>query len=132
LKLHTSTLRTAVSYAIRKASELKECYIIRYADDLKIMCRTRDEAERMFIAVKFWLKERLNLEISPEKSKITNLRKKPSEFLGFKIKAVVKGMKRVANSTIKPKAIVKIRWLLSTGNRSAQVGAAVKAENLME
>jgi len=94
--------------AIRKASELKECYIIRYADDLKIMCRTRDEAERMFIAVKFWLKERLNLEISPEKSKITNLRKKPSEFLGFKIKAVVKGLKRVANSTIKPKAVVKI------------------------
>lgn len=94
--------------AIRKASELKECYIIRYADDLKIMCRTRDEAERMFIAVKFWLKERLNLEISPEKSKITNLRKKPSEFLGFKINAVVKGLKRVANSTIKPKAVVKI------------------------
>lgn len=94
--------------AIRKASELKECYIIRYADDLKIMCRTRDEAERMFIAVKTWLKERLNLEISSEKSKITNLRKKPSEFLGFSIKAVVKGIKRVANSRIKPKAVVKI------------------------
>jgi 5-methylcytosine-specific restriction endonuclease McrA len=94
--------------AIRKVSELKECYIIRYADDFKIMCPTRDVAERMFIAVKLWLKERLNLEISPEKSKITNLRKKSSEFLGFKIKAVVKGMKRVANSTIKPSAVVKI------------------------
>ena len=94
--------------AIRKASELKECYIIRYADDLKIMCRTRDEAERMFMAVKLWLKERLNLEISSEKSKITNLRKKPSEFLGFSIKTVVKGTKRVANSRIKPKAVVKI------------------------
>ena len=94
--------------AIRKSSELKECYIIRYADDLKIMCPTREVAERMFIAVKRWLKERLNLEISPEKSKITNLRKKSSEFLGFKIKAVVKGMKRVANSNIKPSAIVKI------------------------
>ena len=94
--------------AIRKASELKECYIIRYADDFKIMCPTRDVAERMFCAVKLWLKERLTLEISPEKSKITNLRKKSSEFLGFKIKAVVKGMKRVANSTIKPNAIVKI------------------------
>jgi group II intron reverse transcriptase/maturase len=94
--------------AIRKASELKECYIIRYADDLKIMCRTRDEAERMFTAVKLWLKERLNLEISPEKSKITNLRKKSSEFLGFKIKAIAKGMKRVANSNIKPSAVVKV------------------------
>src|SRR5665648_698527 len=89
--------------ALRKASKLKECYIIRYADDLKIMCRTRSEAERMFMAVKLWLKERLDLEISPEKSKITNLRKRPSEFLGFSIKAVVKGPKRVANSRIKTK-----------------------------
>jgi len=94
--------------ALRKASKLKECYIIRYADDLKIMCRTRSEAERMFMAVKLWLKERLDLEISPEKSKITNLRKRPSEFLGFSIKAVVKGPKRVAYSKIKPKAVLKI------------------------
>jgi len=94
--------------AIRKGSKLKECYIIRYADDFKIMCRTRDEAEKMYIAVKKWLKERLNLEISPEKSKITNLRKKTSEFLGFSIKAVVKGKKRVANSKIKPDAVNKI------------------------
>jgi RNA-directed DNA polymerase len=94
--------------AIRRGSKLKECYIIRYCDDFKIMCPTRDVAERMFVAVKLWLKERLNLEISPEKSKITNLRKKSSEFLGFKIKAVVKGRKRVANSNIKPSAVVKI------------------------
>jgi len=72
------------------------------------MCRTRDEAERIFIAIKLWLKERLNLEISPDKSKITNLRKKTSEFLGFSIKAVVKGKKRVANSKIKSDAIAKI------------------------
>jgi hypothetical protein len=62
----------------------------------------------MFIAVKLWLKKRLNLEISPEKSKITNLRKKTSEFLGFSIKAVIKGKKRVANSKIKPDAVAKI------------------------
>lgn len=72
------------------------------------MCRTRDEAERIFIAVKMWLKERLHLEISQDKSKITNLRKKTSEFLGFSIKAVVKGEKRVANSKIKSDAVIKI------------------------
>ena len=94
--------------AIRKGTKLKESYIIRYADDLKIMCRTREDAEKMFIAVKLWLKERLNLEISPEKSKITNLRKKTSEFLGFSIKAVIKGKKRVANSKIKSDAVTKI------------------------
>ena len=94
--------------ALRERSSLKECYIIRYADDFKIMCRTRDEAERIFIAIQKWLKERLNLQISPEKSKITNLRKKTSEFLGFSIKAVVKGGKRVVNSTIKSDAIIRI------------------------
>ena len=94
--------------AIRKNSKLKECYIIRYADDFKIMCRTRDEAERIFIAVKLWLKERLNLEISTDKSKITNLRKKSSDFLGFSIKAVCKGEKRIANSKIKSDAFKKI------------------------
>ena len=93
---------------IRTASKLKECYIIRYCDDFKIMCRTRDEAERTFTAVKMWLKERLHLEISPDKSKITNLRKKTSEFLGFSIKAVVKSGKRVANSKIKSDAVIKI------------------------
>jgi len=94
--------------AIRNGSKLKECYIIRYADDFKIMCRTRDVAERTFIAVKAWLKERLHLEISPDKSKITNLRKKASDFLGFSIKAVAKGEKRIAHSTIKSDAITKI------------------------
>lgn len=93
---------------LKDHSKLKECFIIRYADDFKIMCRTRNDAEKIFLAVKMWLKERLHLEISPDKSKITNLRKKCSEFLGFSIKAIVKGEKRVANSKIRPDAIAKI------------------------
>lgn len=44
---------------MRKTSKLKECYIIRYADDFKIMCHTRNEAERIFIAVKRWLKRKI-------------------------------------------------------------------------
>ncbi len=105
---HTYTKNDNKIRAIRETSKLKECFIIRYCDDFKIMCRTRDEAERIFIAVRMWLKERLHLEISPGKSKITNLRKKTSEFLGFSIKAVVKGEKRVANSKIKADAVIKI------------------------
>lgn len=94
--------------AIKSSSNLKEFYIIRYADDFKIMCRTREVADRIFIAVKMWLRERLHLEISKDKSKITNLRKKHSEFLGITIKAVVKGEKRIASSKIKTDAIAKI------------------------
>lgn len=94
--------------AIKSLSTLKEFYIIRYADDFKIMCRTKEVADKIFIAIKMWLKERLHLEISRDKSKITNLRKKHSEFLGIAIKAVVKGKKRIASSQIKAEAITKI------------------------
>ena len=80
--------------ALRRSSNLKECYIIRYADDFKIFCRTKDDAERMFIATRKWLKDRLGLEISLEKSKIVNLKKQYSEFLGIKMKVRAKGFNK--------------------------------------
>ena len=78
---------------MRDYTNLKEGWLVRYADDFKIVCRTRGEAERWFYAVKAWLKERLGLDISDEKSKIVNLKKNYSEFLGLKVKAVRKGIK---------------------------------------
>ncbi len=47
--------------------------------------------KKIFKACEMWLQERLKLPISKEKSKITNLRKESSEFLGFEIKMVKKG-----------------------------------------
>lgn len=100
---------------LRKKSNLKECYIVRYADDFKIFCRKRSDAEKLFIAVKNWLKERLGLEISPEKSKIVNLKKRYSDFLGFKLKAVRKGCKKngeakyAVESHMSEKAIKRVK-----------------------
>jgi len=74
-----------------KKTNLKEMYIVRYADDFKIFCRHHNHAKRIFSAVQKWLLERLNLEISPGKSKITNLRKGYSDFLGIKMKVRPKG-----------------------------------------
>ncbi|PEY37895.1 group II intron reverse transcriptase/maturase [Bacillus cereus] len=71
--------------ALRNSSNLKECFIVRYADDFKIMCKTKQDADKIYIACKKWLKERLGLEVSDEKSQITNLRKSSTEFLGFRI-----------------------------------------------
>lgn len=85
--------QTAKYTALRK-TKLKEMYIVRYADDFKIMCRDYNTAYRINIAVRNWLKERLNLEVSDEKSKITNLRKDYSEYLGFKIKVTYKHDKK--------------------------------------
>lgn len=73
-----------------KRTNLKEVYIVRYADDFKLFCRNHNDAVKIFEATKKWLKERLKLDISPEKSKIINLRKNYSDFLGIKLKVTKK------------------------------------------
>ena len=85
-----------------KKSNLKECYIVRYADDFKVLCRTRSQAIKMNYAIKDFLKTRLHLETSDEKSKVINLKKNSSEFLGFSFRAIRKGKTRFGLcSTIK-------------------------------
>ena len=68
-------------YGALRTSSLKEMYIVRYADDFKIFCRKRSDANKVFIAVKQWLKDRLLLEISEEKSKVVNLKKSYSDIV---------------------------------------------------
>ena len=92
-------------YRALRTSGLKEMFIVRYADDFKIFCRKRSDADKVFIAVKQWLKDRLSLKISEEKSKVVNLKKHYSEFLGFKLKAVRKGKKFVVRSHMSDKAV---------------------------
>ena len=89
---------------LREKSNLKEMYIVRYADDFKIFCRDYHTAKKTYSAVTKWLKEQLSLDISPEKSGITNLEKNYMEFLGLKIRAVRKGSKYVAKSHVRDKA----------------------------
>jgi len=91
-----------------KQTELKEMYIVRYADDFKILTNNYISAQKIFIAVTKWLKERLKLDISAEKSMVINLRKNYSNFLGFKLKAVKKKKKHVVKSMISDKAKTKI------------------------
>jgi len=89
---------------LREKSKLKEIYIVRYADDFKIFCRDYHTAKKTYIAIVKWLKERLSLEISEEKSGITNLKKNYMEFLGLKIRAVPKGQKYAVKSYMSDKA----------------------------
>ncbi len=102
------TTRSGELYAKRRTA-LKEGYIVRYADDFKVLCRDWKTAQRWYHAVKSYLKERLKLEISPEKSQIVNLRKRESEFLGFTIWASKKGNKRVAHTGLKASKKQKLK-----------------------
>lgn len=99
------TLNKSYTRKVLRKTGLKEMYIVRYADDFKIFCKTRSDADKVFIAVKQWLRERLKLEISEEKSKVVNLKRNYSEFLGFKMKAVKKNGKYVVYSNMTDKAI---------------------------
>lgn len=101
--------------ALRSYTKLKECYLVRYADDFKIFCKKHSDAVKLFEATKQWLWERLGLEISPEKSKIVNVKRHYSEFLGFKLKVHEKGKKPdsskryVIEAHVRDKTLKKIR-----------------------
>ncbi|MED3575958.1 group II intron reverse transcriptase/maturase [Cytobacillus praedii] len=96
-------------YRALRHSNLKEGYIVRYADDFKIMCRDWKTAQKWYHAVRLYLKDRLKLDINPNKSKIVNLRKNKTEFLGFTVRAIQKGKKAIAHSGIKPKKVQQIK-----------------------
>ncbi len=94
--------------ALRKTN-VKEMFIVRYADDFKIFCRDYKTANKIFHATKMWLNERLYLEVSEEKSKIVNLKTNYSEYLGIKMKIHDKGSKKVIKSHITHKAENQIK-----------------------
>ena len=121
--------------ALRK-SELKEFYFVRYADDFKIVCRNYQKAQKIFVATKLWLNERLDLEISPEKSKITNVRKGKTEFLGFALFVQKKGKEKgkdkfISRSNISNKATKAITAKLKGQIKAIQKKNKAEQVNLL-
>lgn len=90
-----------------KKTKLKEMYIIRYADDFRIVCRNKKDAVNIKIAVTKWLKDRLKLDISDEKTKIVNVEKQFCDFLGFKIGLQQKNGKLVTESHVADKNLAR-------------------------
>ena len=84
--LNTLVDKLAAGKRLRETSRLKPMFIVRYADDFKIFSRNARDADKIFHAVRKWLKEQLHLEINPEKSRVVNLHNRYSEFPGLKLK----------------------------------------------
>ncbi|MGL5427935.1 MAG: hypothetical protein ACRDAS_08495, partial [Cetobacterium sp.] len=107
----------------------------RYADDFKLFCRDRGSAEKYFKLVKIFLKERLKLEISKEKSKIVNLRKQSSDFLGIRIKAIKNRGKHTARSHISNKAkkqiLETIRIEIKELQKNKTIGQSLKFNSVI-
>lgn len=62
-------------------------YNVRYADDWVILTSTEQEAERLKRELTKYFRYRMKLELSQEKTKVTDMRKEGIQFLGFTIKA---------------------------------------------
>ena len=105
--------RTQKWNKLRAKTDLKEMYIVRYADDFKLFCRDYATARKVMCATKLWLAENLHLQTSEEKSGITNLRKNYTTFLGIKFKVVSKGSKWVIRSHMADKSKAKVIKKLS-------------------
>lgn len=84
-------------YRAMRDTNLKEMFIVRYADDFRIFCRNKSDAIKTKIAVTQWLAERLKLEVSQEKIRIVNVRHGYSDFLGIKMKVREKGKRKSFN-----------------------------------
>lgn len=78
---------------------------VRYADDVKILCPTYSIARNMLEKTSKWLSKRLSLEISDEKTKIINLKKNYSYFLGIKLKVKIHKRKYKIVSHMTEKAL---------------------------
>lgn len=81
--------------AMRKHSNLKTCYYVRYADDWVILTDSQEDAKRLKFKAKKYLHDTLKLDLSEEKTLITNVCSRPIKFLGVEIRMVKKNGKWV-------------------------------------
>jgi RNA-directed DNA polymerase len=103
IKRKDGSLNYGNKFRCLRSTNLKEMYIVRYADDFKIFCKSMDDANRMYESTVKWLEERLHLNVSKEKSGIVNLKKRYSEFLGVKFRVTVNGKTTHSNEKQKLK-----------------------------
>ena len=71
---------------LKHHSTLKPAYLVRYADDWILVCRSKTDAEKWKYRIGKFLNDTLKLRLSDEKTLITDARKQAVKFLGFKIK----------------------------------------------
>lgn len=62
-------------------------YNFRFADDWVILTTSQEEAERLKHELTDYFRYKLKLELSQEKTYVTDLRSKGIRFLGFVVKA---------------------------------------------
>ncbi len=85
---HQYASQTGRRDALRKGTTLAPSYLVRYADDFVIITDTSAHAEEWKARLQKFLKEKMKLTLSQEKTLITDVRKKHIKFLGYQFKVV--------------------------------------------
>lgn len=89
-----SVKSTRPATALRNHSNMNNPeFFVRYADDWVLLTDSLSSAEYWKSKITKYLSEAMKLELSQEKTHITNMKKKPIKFLGFLIKARPMGKK---------------------------------------
>lgn len=87
LEPHRKCLRKSNDTRRLKAHGATPKYNFRYADDWVILTTSKEEAERLKRELTKYFQYQLKLELSQEKTYVTDLRDKGIRFLGFVVKA---------------------------------------------
>ncbi|UQZ85402.1 Group II intron-encoded protein LtrA [Paenibacillus konkukensis] len=99
----------------RKKSSLP-CFIIRYADDAVIMCKTQADAEELKEKVRLFLQDNLKLELSAGKTLVTHV-DNGFDFLGFNIKRWKRQGRQMVLVKPSRKAIQKFKRTMSRDSK---------------
>lgn len=74
--------------SLRKRSNLRPAYLIRYADDFVLITNSHANALWWKDSIKAFLENVMRLSLSEEKTLITDVRRKHIHFLGYEYKVV--------------------------------------------
>jgi group II intron reverse transcriptase/maturase len=97
----TLSVKYRQRYKAGKYDQACPCFIARYADDFVILTRNREDAQRMKRETEIFLREKLKLKLSAEKTLITKA-EDGFDFLGFNIRkwdcrTLIKPSKKAVN-----------------------------------
>lgn len=104
--------------------------IVRYADDFVLVCKTQEEAENIRDEVAKFLKEKIGLTLSLEKTAITHI-SKGFDFLGFNIRKYRNGKSSTPKLLIKPQKEKVVEFLRNIAE-TLKDNKAAKTETIIQ
>lgn len=96
--------------------------MVRYADDFVILCKTREDAERVLKLVRQWVGEN-GLTLHPTKTRIVDARSEAFEFLGYRFRGDLRVPR--TKSRAKFKAAVRERTRRNNGHSLSSIVASL-------